>query len=279
MKKLIGVLFIALFISSCHKEILQEPFWNSGKKFEFQNTTYLHRDGENVEIIYLSDYSEDNPEQVSVQVFKGVVGGQKAFTDNSAEDNFIYIADSFSCIGTYSSESISINTSAGNQSIKANVVGEIKSVGGGNSFDYRKIRSLTYSGKEFFPINPNANFISKENEIGQPISKLITEGNNCSFVRCVKGVSQQVSWSYSNGYMSISSGGLNVAGRIVGTKYSTPIILCDNGDMYVVQFYTLADNSQVACTCTMEFNLYKVERSRKSLNSSNAQFSLQIGDC
>lgn len=272
--------FLIFSISSCEKQSPQEPFFNSYKKFEFQNTSYVYTDGKTVEFIYLSSYSAASPEKTTVEIFKGVIGGQKSFSEPTPAQNFIYITDSASYEAIYGFNDLKITTANGSESIKANTTGSYQSTGTPTPFDYRKIVSLTYQGKTFLPRDNESYFIANENQVGVVTSRMITQNKPCGFKNCVNGVSENILWNYSGNTMTINAGNTNIVGNVIGTKYATPMIQTSNGDLYVIQFYTLADNQQVACTCTMNFNLYKViGGSVGKTDLSQTQFQLIIGGC
>lgn len=291
MKKTIFYLLCALTIissPSCQKQAEQEPFWNSFKKFEFQNTAYVYTNGNNVEVIYISDYLEATPEKTTVQIFKGVIGGQKSFSQPVPEQNFLYISDSAEYTATFAFNDLKLQTANGIETIKTNITGTIQAAGttgykvngkDANAFDYRKIASLTYQGKTFVPRDNDTYFIANKNEIGVAINRLITKDKMCGFTACLNGERQSITWNYSGDVITINAGNTTIAGRVYGTKYSTPVIKNTNGDVYIIQFYTLAANQQVACTCTMSFKLYKLVGGAGKTNTSQPQFQLVIGDC
>lgn len=281
MKNKITILiaFILAF-SSCSKQPSSVPFWNEEKKFQFQQTSYMHVDGNKVEIISLGDWSEQHPNETMVKIFAGTIGGQQSFTDTTSVANFLYITDSVYTSGIYTADAISITNASVAESISVNITGAIQSTGTNISYDFRKIASLNYHGKTFLPITGHDYFIARENEIGQALNLLITKDKNCEFAGCVNGVSTTIQWYYNGSEVSIiANGGTTmIRGTVIGSRFSTPMLLTSTGELYIIQFYTLSsDSNQQACTCTMNFKLYKV-RNQKSTITKPA-FELVIGNC
>ena len=278
--KITIIVAFILAVSSCQKQSLPTPFWNEQKKFEFQQTSYMHSDGNSVEIISLGAWEKNAPNETSVKIFTGITGGQQSFTDITPALNFLYITDSIDCKATYNSNSLKRQTPAGQESIEINTAGEIQSTGTNLSFDYRKITSITFHGKTFMPINADDYFIARKDEIGQTINRLVTEGKQCSFTSCVNGTSSDIQWYYDGSEVSIiaNGGSFTVSGVVVGSKFSTPMLVTKTGDVYIIQFYTMAkDSNQVACSCTMNFKLYKVTSPKSTI--TKPQFQLIIGNC
>lgn len=276
--KIITLLALIVAFSSCKKQAPVLPFWNEQKKFEFQQTSYMYTQGSRVQIISLEAWNAQQPDLAVVKIYSGITGGQQSFSDTTAVNNFIYITDSVLYSGSYTANSIIVPAPSGNETIGTNITGDIQTTNPNFSFDYRKIASLTYQGKTFLPIK-GSQFIARENEIGLALNQFITKDHTCTFTGCINGVSSDIQWHYNGTEVSIiGNSGFIMHGTVTGSRFSTPMLLTDNGEAYIIQFYTEAqDGNQMACTCTMSFKLYQVVTEKSSIYKQ--KFKLIIGDC
>ncbi len=268
------IAFFAMSITSCNKEKSPEPFWSDAKKFEFQNKDYIWTDGTQVQFINIADWNEATPNVAHVQIYNGVTGGQVSFSNPAPQQNYTYITSSNSYNGTYQNNDIVIN----GERISVKYTGAIQATASNVTFDFRKIESLTYQGKTFVP-NPINYFMATENQSGVAINRMVSHEMNCSFTTCVNGQSQEVQWQLNTKTMTITSPSLSITGTIIESPFATPIIETASGERYIVQFFSLAENSQVACRCTMQFKLYKIDANSFAKTDMTSKATLTIGNC
>jgi hypothetical protein len=266
-----GALMLAL--SACKKDSLPSAFWTDGNKFEFQGSTYFFVNGADVEFIVLGNWDSENPNIARAKIYKGKTGGQVSFSVPVPQENYTVITDSVELEGIYLDNSMLFS----NMGIEVLVVSSGGFYAAANySNDVRKIEQLVISGKKYNPYPFNYG-IAFPNTSGVRINRMIQRDKVCSFNTCVSGVSQEVSWVIdANDRISISGEFGNISGYIYqSTKFSTPLLIADDGRVYLLQMFTPSVRNDVVCLCTERFKLYLLS----NYKTTNPVASLILGDC
>lgn len=269
MKNKLNYLLLALFlVAGCSKQESITPFWTDGKKFQFQNTSYIYKNGKEVEIIYLGFYNAQTPDILPIKIFKGVTGGQISYANSTFQENYLIITDSAITTGFYHSASISTN----GLSFVTETTGEIYSAAQYEN-DARQIKCLSVGDKKYYPYQlPTGT--AAASEAGLAITPLITQNKNCGFSACCGGAYQQIEWNIEKDKITIAGDFGTIAASIIQPQYGTPILISDDGKTYIIQFIN-AGEYNIGCSCTMRFKLYEINNSRTTSFSAE----LIIGNC